>query len=105
MGAQLANVCNKHLVQILEALRIGSEITIAMMKTTMLHANLMVEIAVIILPKTGTGIAQNVHAFLANLDNVYGKKTSPIMKMITLYLFCLFIGDNKEPLRIKKKKK
>ena len=37
---------------------LGLEITIAMMKTTMLHANLMVEIAVIILPQTGTGIAQ-----------------------------------------------
>merc|ERR1712062_242050 len=77
--AQLANVSNKNLVKVLEALIIGSKITIAMMKTTMPHANLMVEIVVTILPHSGTGIAQNAHVFLANLDNVYGKKTSPIM--------------------------
>merc|ERR1712083_1265596 len=72
--AQLANVSNKNLVKVLEALMFGSEITIAMMKTTMPHANLMVEIVVTILTNSGTGIAQNAHAFLANLDNVYGKK-------------------------------
>merc|ERR1712080_674393 len=69
------------LVEVLVVYLRGSMITIAMMKTTILHVNLMVAIAAITLHQTGIGIALLANASLPDFGK-HSKKTASMVKMM-----------------------